>query len=553
MTNIQRKFSKHSSTLLKDSRRFSAKLTFSFFLLSLALLLCIPVTGCQKANDGRLSNYLYLRLSSNPTTLDPALITDVQGGGIAAKIFNGLVRFNENLDIVPDIALSWKLSENQRTYTFRLRRDVSFSNGKKVTAHDVKYSFERVLNPAVKAPLTWVLDRLEGATDFISGKADTVSGIQIVNDHTIILKLTKPFGPFLSLLAMDTAYIVPREEAIRLGQDFGMHPIGSGPYVLAEWKHGQYLRLKAREDYFEGKPKLNGIYYRVIPENLTAVMEFETGRLDVLLIPSSEYRRYTTDPAWRDLVHGRIGLNTYYLGFNCARPPLNDLRVRQAVNLAIDRKKILNTILEKRGVLANGPIPPGLWKSKAWSRTLQGYEYDPQRATSLIHEAGAAGKTIKVYISVEEPEALDVIEVISNYLEKVGLKTNIIQLDWSALKQAINQGEPDAFWLSWWADYPDPEDFLFPLFHSASIGSGGNRTRCIDPELDQLIETAQGTIDEKQRYRLYRLAEDRVVRNAPWVFMWHKADYFVVQPWVKNFRIYPIYSIDKSVDLIITR
>jgi peptide/nickel transport system substrate-binding protein/oligopeptide transport system substrate-binding protein len=321
---------------------------------------------------------------------------------------------------------------------------------------------------------------------------------------------------------------------------------------LNEWKHGQYLHLTAREDYFEGRPKLNGIYYRVIPEDLTAVLEFDTGRLDILLIPSSEYRRYTTDPAWRDLVHGKPGLDSYYLGLNCTRPPFNDIRVRQAVNYAIDRQHILNTIFEKRGVLASGPIPPGLWKNSILPRATKGYPYDPRKAQELIRQAGAQGATIKIYINAD-PEVLDIVEVIQSYLAKAGLKAEITQLDWSAFKHAVNEGEPDAFWLSWWADYPDPENFLYPLFHSASEGPGGNRSRCIDRELDGLIETAQRTMDERQRYRLYRQAEDRVIQDAPWVFMWHRADYFVVQPWVKDFKIYPLYSIDKRVDVTVKR
>ncbi len=518
----------------------------------LALLFLPLFFGCQRTGDGRLHGYLYLRLNNNPTTLDPALITDVQGGGIAAKLFNGLVRFNENLGIAPDIARSWRLSEDQTTYTFRLRRDVTFSNGRRVTADDVKYSFERVLLPGTKAPLTWVLDKIEGAADVIAGKKTVVPGIRVQDDHTLIIKLDRPFGPFLSLLAMTTAYIVPREEVQRLGQDFGTHPVGSGPFTLSDWKHGQHLVLSARDDYFEGRAKLNGIFYRIIPEDLTAVLEFETGRLDVLLIPSSEYHRYTTDPAWRDLVYGKPGLNSYYLGLNCTRPPFNDIRVRQAVNYAIDRRNILNTVFEKRGVLATGPIPPGLWKNRAVPPVTEGYEYDPQKARALVREAGAAGSKIRIFIT-NDPEVLDIIEVIQNYLERAGLQVEITQLDWSALKHAVNEGEPDAFWLSWWADYPDPENFLFPLFHSASVGSGGNRTRCLDPELDRIIETAQRTVNERQRYQLYRQAENRIIHEAPWVFMWHRADYFVIQPWIKNFRIYPIYSIDKSVDIALKK
>jgi len=542
---------KHLLTLRNDKNERPSRPPL-FPSLIVPILLFLGVAGCSHSDENRLPNHLYLRLNSNPTTLDPALITDVQGGGIAAKLFNGLVRFNEDLSIIPDIARSWKLSEDQRTYTFYLRKDVRFSNGRKVSADDFRYSFERVLTPGTKAPLTWVLDKIEGADDFIAGRSTAVSGIRVVNDHTLILRLEKPFGPFLSLLAMVTAYVVPREEVERLGQDFGTHPQGTGPFVLSEWKHGQDIVLEAREDYFDGRPKLNGIVYRVIPEDLTAVLEFETGRLDVLLIPSAEYRHFTTDPAWRDLVFGRPGLNSYYLGLNCTRPPFSDLRVRKAVNMAIDRRHILNTVFEKRGVLATGPVPPGLWKNSIGTALARGYDYDPEKAKALISQAGATGAVIKIYISAD-PEVLDIVGAIQNYLAAVGLKAEITQLDWSAFKHAVNEGEPDAFWLSWWADYPDPENFLFPLFHSSSVGSSGNRTRLIDPDLDRIIETAQRTTSDSKRYRLYQEAENRIVQNAPWVFMWHRADYYVIQPWVKDFKIYPIYSIDKRVDVSLKR
>lgn len=552
MINIRKNFSKRSFTHQKNSILRGAGpryLLLGCILLSLCLF---PSVGCRRSGNERLPNHVYLRLNSNPTTLDPALITDVQGGGISAKLFNGLVRFNENLDIAPDIAIAWNISDDQVTYTFRLRQNASFSNNRGITARDFKYSFERVLTAKTKAPLTWVLDRIEGAGDFLAGKTSSVSGIRVKNDHTLVLKLQKPFGPFLSLLAMTAAYVVPREEVERLGQEFGTHPMGSGPYVLTEWKHGQHLVLSARKDYFEGRPKLNGIFYHIIPEDLTAVVEFETGKIDVLPIPSSEYKRYTTDPAWRELVHGMPGLNSYYLGLNCARPPFSDLRVRQAVNMAVDRKRMLATLFEKRGVLALGPIPPGLWKDGFLPRDREGYGFDPDKARRMIREAGADGKTIRIYINTD-PEVLDIVEVIQGYLLQVGLKAEITQLDWSAFKRAVNEGEPDAFWLSWWADYPDPENFFYPLFHSANAGSSGNRTRCLDPELDRLIDTSQRTVNEKQRYRLYQQADERIRKSAPWVFMWHKADFYVVQPWVKDFRIYPIYSIDKRVDITILR
>ncbi len=514
-------------------------------VVSFSLLFSV---SCRGADSERLPGHLYLRLNTNPTTLDPALITDVLSGTIAAKLFNGLVRFDEGLNIVPDIAHTWTLSPDQRTYTFRLRKGVRFSNGREVQAEDFRYSFERVLTPGTKAPITWVLDSIEGARDFLAGKAGHISGIKVLDDYTLSLRLERPFGPFLSLLAMTTAYVVPKEEVERLGRDFGMRPIGTGPYVLKEWKHGQGLILSARSDYFEGRPRLDGIVYKVIPEDLTAVLEFETGRLDALLIPSAEFRRYKTDPGWSGRVFGRPGLNSYYLGLNCTRPPFNDIRVRHAANLAIDRGRILDTVFEKRGILASGPIPPGLWKQDFGRPPESGYPYDPEKARRLIREAGAEGAKIKIYISAD-PEVLDIMEVIQGYLAEAGIFAEIRQLDWSGFKQAVNTGEPDAFWLSWWADYPDPENFLYPLFHSESVGPAGNRTRCLDPETDRLIDESRRTMDEKKRYRLYRKAEDRIIKNAPWVFMWHRADYYVVQPWVADFRIYPIYSIDKGMDM----
>jgi len=520
-------------------------------LIVVLLLLAAALTGCRWRGEGRTPGHLHLRLSSNPTTLDPALIVDVTGATIAAKLFNGLVRFNEALDIVPDAARTWTLSPDGRTYTFRLRRGMTFSNGREVTAEDFRYSFERVLKPATRSPITWVLDRIEGTREVMAGRTDHASGIRVIDGQTLAITLERPFGPFLSLLGMSAAYVVPREEVERLGQDFGSRPVGSGPYVLKEWRHGQSLVLAARPHPPAEGPRLQGIIYRVIPEDLTAVVEFETGGLDVLPIPAAEYRRYTTDPRWSGRVFGRPGLNCYYLGLNCSRPPFNDVRVRRAVNMAIDRKRILDTLYEKRGVLAAGPVPPALRKSfPPPDRT--GYPYDPEQARQIISEAGLGNAKIRIFVSAE-PEVLDIVEVIQYYLNKAGVLADIVQLDWSAFKEAVNRGDADAFWLSWWSDYPDPENFLYPLFHSANIGPAGNRTRYGNAAVDRIIERAQRTADPEERYRLYRDAEGLIVRDAPWVFMWHRTDFFVVQPWVMDFRIYPIYSVDKGMDIAVSK
>ncbi len=532
--------------MIPPDRPRAHALLFPLFFLAAVL------AGCPWSGGDRLPGHLHLRLNTDPSTLDPALITDVPGGGIAAKVFNGLVRFDEDLRIVPDIAESWSLSPDRRTYTFRLRKDAAFSTGRPVTSRDFRYSFERVLDPRTRAPLTWVLDRISGSRAMLDGQTDSVAGISTPDDRTLVLRLDRPFGPFLSLLGMPTAYVVPREAVERLGSDFGSAPVGTGPFRLAEWKRGQRLTLTARPDHYLGRPRLAGIRYRVIPEDLTAVMEFETGGIDVLQVPASEYRRYRTDPRWSGRVLARPGLNCYYLGMNTSRPPFDDLRVRRAMNLAVDRQRILETLMEQRGLLAAGPVPPELRRAAGMPPPSDGYPFDPNEARRLLREAGAAGASVSIYVSAE-PEVLDIVEVVQEYLRQAGLDARIVQLDWSAFKQAVNRGDADAFWLSWWADYPDPENFLFPLFHSSNAGPAGNRAWHRDPAFDRLIEQAQAATDEKTRYRLYRAAEERLVRNAPWVFMWHRSDISVVQPWVEGYSAPPIYSVDKGLAASVAR
>ena len=513
----------------------------SVFLLLITTSVISSCTNKAKKEEGSL----YLRLSSNPTTLDPALVVDVTGGGIGAKIFNGLVRFNEKLNITPDIAERWEVSGDGRSYTFYIKNGIRFSNGREVIADDFKYSFERVLSRETKSPNTWVLDRIKGAKDFIDGRIRNISGIKAESRYKVRIILEEPFSPFLNLLCMTAAYVVPKEDVEKWGADFSTHPSGTGPFVLKEWRHNQFLELEARSDYFEGKPNIKGIMYRIIPEDLTAVAEFESGNLDVLAIPAAEFKRYTTSTKWGNLVSSAPGINTYYLGFNCDRHPFDNPLLRKAVSYAIDREKILKTIYEGRGMLASGPVPPVL---KSWNIS-QAYSFNPEEAKSLLKEAGyPQGLNIKIYLTADQ-EVLDILEVVQGYLMNVGIKVELRQLEWSAYKAAINAGEPDAFWISWWADYPDPENFLFPLFHSLNLGPAGNRTRFKNKEVDALIEKGQKSIDKKIRDGYYKKAEELIVESAPWVFFWHKTEYTIRQPWVKNYKIYPIYSIDKGMEV----
>lgn len=523
-------------------RVIRSRTLYLLILLALSSPLFCSVPSCSHKN--RLSGYVYYRLNTNPTTLDPAHIVDVTGGYISAKLFNGLVRLDEDLRIIPDMAEKWRISGDNLTYTFELNKNIKYITGQAVKAYDIKYSFKRVLDPKTRSPNTWVLENIAGARAFMEGKVDDVTGIRIVDDHALEIRLEKPFSPFLYLLTMTAAYVVPEEEIRKWGPDFSAHPVGTGPFTLKEWLPNRELRLERNDGYFDKKAGIKGIIYRVIPEDLTAITEFELGNLDVIAVPAPEFSKYRNDPVWKDLMVFVKGINTYYIGLNCSRPPFDSVNLRRAMNLAVDREKLLTTFYENRGRLAAGPVPDLL---RRWAAPRP-YDYEPEKARQIVAREGMTGRAIHFYITADQ-EVVDMAEFIQSYMKKAGLNVRITQLEWSAYKEAINKGVPDMFWLSWWADYPDPEDFLFPLFHSSNAGPAGNRARYKNPEVDRLIELGQAAGNEKERNAYYEKAERTIVEDAPWVFFWHKTDYVLRQPWIRNFRAYSIYSMDKGTEI----
>lgn len=513
------------------------------FVLSVCgFCILLLFTSCTSGN--RVDGYIYYRLAANPTTLDPALIVDVTGGSLSAKLFNGLVRLRDDLSIRPDIAEKWKVSIDGKKYTFWLKKGILFSNGREVKAQDFRYSFQRILAPEGRSPNTWVFEKILGAEQYMKGKSKTVEGIKVVDEYILEITLKTPFSPFLSLLTMTAAYVVPEEEVEKWGPDFSSHPVGTGPYVLKEWLPNREIILLKRKGYFDSPALVRGIIYRIIPEDLTAITEFEIGNIDVITIPASEYSRYRRDPKWQPMISSILGLNTYYLGLNCSKAPFSNVNFRKAVSYAIDRGKILRTLYENRGRTAYGPVPDimRLWEVPS------GYQYNPERARGLIRKEGLSNVSLNLTITADQ-EVVDIAEVIQSYLKEAGISVKIKQLEWSAYKEAVNKGEPDMFYLSWWADYPDPENFLFPLFHSSNHGPAGNRTRYTNHTVDSLIEKGQHSLDSKTSAIYYSKAEEIIVDEAPWVPFWHRTDFTVRQPWIRNYKIYPIYSMDKGTEL----
>lgn len=511
-----------------------------FYFLGILLMASIfMLCGCSYTE--RSKETLYLRLEQDINMLDPAFIVDVDGGMVASYLYNGLVRLNERLEIIPDIAQRWEISDDGLTYRFYLRDDVYFTNGKQLTADAVARCLNRIIDPSVASPRSWIFEKVAGYEQGKHNVTASGKGFKVIDEFLFEIHLTEPFAPFLTLLTMPNAAIVDL-----LHNDQQTVICGTGPYLIEEWVRGDHLLLKRNDRYYGGKAHIQYVKFSVIPEDFTAIAEFENGRIDIMEIPRAEFEYFMDHDIWR--VYSKPTLNTYYLGFNCQRAPFSDYEVRSAIGYAINRHAIIDKYMHGRVSYAESPVPPGLLNSSVYS--VEQIPYDAERAKALLRDAGLdqRGFSATLYLSSDK-EMEGVAELIQNDLKQVGITIDIRQLEWSAFKEAVAKGEADMFILSWWADYPDIENFLYPVFHSSNWAAAGNRARYKNLRFDALIEQARTTVDQSQRTVLYSQALAIVERENPWICLWHKNAYMVTQPWVKGYALAPIHTVTNCTEL----
>lgn len=509
----------------------------------LALVAFLPlVLGCGTVAPERTADTLIMRINQNPTTLDPAFSTDVVSGKIIGFLFNNLVRYDAEGRVVADLAESWKIEDGGRLYRFVLREGALFSDGRPIGADDVVYSFRRCLDPTTASTRAWVFEPVAGAKEFREGKAPDVAGFAVVSPRELTIRLSKPFAPFLGFLAMPAGAIVPRHAVEKLGKDFAHAPVGSGPWTLAEWLRDKHLVLKANPRCPTGAPKLAALRLRILTEPITASVEFKSGRLDAMIMPFAEQAFFRSHPVWSKTILVQPGQNVYFLGLNCTRPPFDRVEVRRAIAHAIDARAIVNTVRKGQSVIAHGPIPPGI---SGHDPAFEGLAYDPARSKALLEQAGLAGKLEVEILQGSNKQNLEVTRLLESFLVQAGIRVRLTSLEWGVFTERLKKGDFDAFYRSWWADYPDGENFLYPLFHSARKGAGGNWPLYANPELDRRIEEAQTTVDDEKRLALYRAIAADATRDASRVFLFHKTEPIVVQPWVKDMRIHPVFNADK--------
>ncbi|MBF0408912.1 MAG: ABC transporter substrate-binding protein [Candidatus Riflebacteria bacterium] len=488
-------------------------------------------------------------LTSEPTNIDPARGVDVNEGVIQAKIFNSLITYDENMKIVPDLAETYDISEDGKVYTFHLRQNVRFHNGQPFSAKDVVYSFNRILDPSTGSPRTWVFEKVLGASEMLNRTASDVSGIRQLDDFSVQIVLNEPFAPFLSLLTMPAAYILPSGSANEISDSsFFEKPSGTGPFQIIARERDSFVKLAAYSGYHGTKASVGIIEYRIIPESMKAEMEFESGNIDILQLNPSNFERFESKPENSGKIKDVPAMNVFYVGLNNEKPPFNDVNTRKALNYLINRDSIINAVFKGRGKIARGSIPPGIL---GYSDKQSGYDFNPEKGIQLLKQAGYDKKNpLKFNLYQKSSQsAFEITRLVQGELKRYGVIVNICPMEWSALKDAINKGEADAFYLSWYGDYPDGENFLYPLFHSKNWGSGGNRARYKNENVDTMISDALKIQDPIKRAEAYQKINRVVTDEAPWIYLWHLSETYLLGNNLEKMAFYPMFAFDKGTGI----
>jgi oligopeptide transport system substrate-binding protein len=509
-------------------------------------LLAAAVPRLHAAEDRRderaaVTGGVYRRpLRYDPLTLDPARVADIYGRSVAQQVFDGLVQFDATLTIVPALARFWRASRDGLTWTFDLRRGVRFHHGREVTADDVVYSLTRVLDPRVKSGAADLFSTISGAREFRQGTVKHVQGLVAIDRYTVQVSLTESLAPFVSFLAIGQAKIVPRELAEQAGEAFGTNPVGTGPFKFARWDRGREIVLGANPDYFDGPPNVSRVIYRIYPgERFDSVFdEFLEGNLEDAPIPTRlsapEYHRIVRDRSRQHVKRSMFSVRFY--GFNTRVPPLDDARVRRALVHAVDRETLVEDLYLGRFAVARGVLPPG---TPGYNPKVTGLGYDPERARELLASAGYPGgrglPPIAFWSSVNDQRTRQEHAELKRWLEAVGVQAEFRYLpDWPTFSRGVAEGRFPVFLYAWYADVPDPDNFLFKLFHSQSPRNFfGYRSATVD----DLLARARGERDPLRRADLYRRAETLVLDEAPVLPVWHYVYERLFQPYVRSVEV----------------
>jgi len=512
---------------------------FGLVLVATGAFLLLSMTGSSTTSGG--GKVLHLAIDTDPKTLDPIGITDTISDGVARKVHNMLVRFDNKLDVQPDLAESYTLSPDAKTYTFTLRKGVKFHNGREMKSADVVYSLTRLLSPESKRP-EWIKP-VKGADT--SNGTEPPAGLKVVDDYTLTIELSAPFAPFVQHLCTVNCAVVPKEAVEDKSKPFARNPVGVGAFKLGQWATGQVLTLERNDSYFKGKPKLDAVQFHIVKDATTRMEQFFAGELDAASdLPAGRVKEALERAGKDSFTYTALRTNYIGIGFpNGKFTDKADLKpfgvnklLRQAINYALDREYLCNVVLEGRGVPAKGVLPPGM---PGFKEGRPGWPKDIEKAKALLKEAGfPEGKGLPeiTLLHRNDENTKKYVQVFASDLEKIGIVCKLQARDWNSFLESVELEPKQIFWLGWVADYPDPDNFLYVLFNSKQFGAPGNHTWYSNPDVDALTEKARNLSDMKDRIPLYHKAEDIILDESPWICTYHVRNAILLRHNIKGIR-----------------
>ena len=524
---------------------------FIIFLGAFVPLWLILFSSC-KNHQHPDKKIFYYNESSGLASLDPAFAKNKQVMWASHQLYNTLIEIDSNMQMQPSLAMHWNISDDNLTFTFFLRTDVFFTDdacfkngkGRKLTAHDVEYSFKRIVDKNTASPGAWIFNN----------RVDSVDGFKAIDDTSFQLKLIHPFQSILGILSMQYCSIIPKEAVEKYKSDFRRHPVGSGPFSFVAWEEGQALILKKNERYFEkdatGKslPYLDGIKVSFYDSKATEFLEFQQNRLDFIddIDPSFKDEVLTKTGNLKKTWQGKIELhkhpylNIEYLGILVdeenelvKNSPLRLQKIRQAINYGFNRKKMMLYLRNSIGTAAeSGFVPAGLPSFD--SVTVKGYHYDVSKAKQLLAEAGyPEGKNLPIIKLLTIPIYGDLGTYIANELLQIGINVQVEVIQKSLLMEQTSKSQAPFFRGSWIADYPDAENYL-SVFYSKNPAPP-NYTRYKNAEFDLLYESALSEKNDSLRYKLYQQMDRIIINDAPVVPLWYDMAIHLIHLNIKNF------------------
>ncbi|MCH8116359.1 MAG: peptide ABC transporter substrate-binding protein [Chloroflexi bacterium] len=495
-------------------------------------------------------------LWSDPPTLDPHVVTDGTSLEIVIEIFSGLVHLGPDTSnpFEPDLAESWSISGGSTVYVFKLRNDLKFSNGDPVTAQDFKWSFERAAHPDTASTIAGeILGDIVGIQDIIEGNATTASGIEVIDERTLRITIDAPKAYFIAKLTYPTAFVLNRKNVESAGDSWTDDPVGTGPFVLKEYRVGQRIRIARNDNYWGRAAYLDEVVFNLAGG--VAMAMYENDEIDVTGVGFNDLDRVQdpTQEISNDLVDVPADFGISYIGFNLAEAPFDDANFRRALNHAVDKQLIAEQVFLNQVKPASGIIPPGF---PGYSPEISGLEFDLELAQDLLAQSAYADPETRPRIVITEPgtggtPSLTTRIVAEMWLRNLGVEIEIQQVDWATYLDDLYRGRLQVWGgLSWQADYPDPQSFLDVLFRSdSSINHGGYS----NIQVDEYLIAAQIEQDRVRRIGLYNDAEQLIVSDAAWLpLWWGVGSKALVKPWVEGYKFSSL-SVGKYKDVWINR